>query len=82
MKKKRDKRRKKYRAAIRSQTLPRTPTPVAPAAKTTLAASSPALATSATQKEKYKYLLADLRQIGIIAGSLFLILIIMNFILD
>lgn len=51
-----------------------------PKATATLASSTPTLPT--TQKERYKYLLTELRQISIIAASLFLILVILTFVLD
>lgn len=81
MKKKRAKRRSRYRATK--------PAGVSPKGMVTTSQPSKAIATAAPstatlsqpQKEQHKYLLPELRQIGIIAASLFFILIILSFIL-
>ncbi len=82
MKKKRGRRRTKYRATMRPQTLSRASAPAAPLAKTKVVMNLSQAGLLATQKEKYRYVLADLRQIGAIAGALFGILIILSFVLS
>lgn len=58
----------------RAQTLRATVEPKVPASPVTPSASS-------AQAARYRYVLPELRRIGIIAGALFLILIVLAFIL-
>lgn len=81
MKKKRAKRRAKYRATKPAGVPSKvTVTPSEPSKAMATASSSTAILPQA-RKEQHKYLLPELRQIGIIAASLFFILIILSFIL-
>lgn len=81
MKKKRSKRRIKYRAVPHSQTSFRATTTISPMSKRMVATGFAGSDTINVQKDKYRYVLIDLRWIGVIAGSLFLILIVLSFIL-
>lgn len=81
MKKKRNKQRAKYRAATQPQTLPKATATPSPTSKRVVSAGSAELGSLAIHKDRYRYLPSDLRQIGVIAGGLFLILIVLSFIL-
>ncbi len=81
MKKKKSRRRIKHKVATRSQTSPRVTTIVSPTPKRMTATGLAELNIPSMQRDKYKHVLADLRRIGVIAGSLFLILVVLSFIL-
>jgi|GEM_PF-1809538 len=81
MKKKRAKRRARYRATKPAGVFPKGIAATSQPSKTIVTAAAGTATLSQAQKEQHKYLLPELRQIGIIAASLFLILIILSFIL-
>ncbi len=81
MKKKRSKRRIKHRAALQSQTPSRPTTTVSQMPKRMVSTGLAGPDFPSIQRDKYKYVLADLRWIGVIAMSLFLILIVLSFVL-
>lgn len=81
MKKKRGKRRIKHRAVPHPQTSLRVTTTVSPVPKRMAVTSSAESDILNTQRDKYRYVLGDLRWIGVIAGSLFLTLIVLKLIL-
>lgn len=80
MTRKKAKRRAKYRFAKQPPAPSRETTLTSPLSSRAVTITSTEVGLPATQKDRYRYLLADLRQIGIIAASLFLILIVLSFI--
>ncbi len=81
MKKKRAKRRARYRATKPAEGFPKGMAATSQPSRAIVTAATGTATSSQAQKEQHKYLLPELRQIGIIAASLFLILIILSFIL-
>lgn len=57
-----------------------TPVAVAPSARTTRAAPSPARP-SLDLREEYRYVYSDLKRIGLLAAGMFVLLIVLSFII-
>jgi len=82
MRKKKAKRKARYRLASQPGVLHAITSSNKPFPARAAIVRAAELDAAVAQRDKYKYLTADLRYIGIVAGSLFAILIILSFVLS